>query len=74
MSYGLGRNVRIEHPLKTEIYKKGYTITNFAKKSQISRRALNDIFSSKHKVRGDTIYLISQTLEMPYDKVSELCQ
>ena len=64
----------INHPLKTEIYKNGYTIESFALESGVSRFALNDIFNKKHKkVRGSTIYLISNTLQKPYEVIEELC-
>ena len=73
MSYKVGENIRIEHPLKTEIYKKGYTIKQFADLVGISRFTLNAYFTNRHIARGDTINLISKGLDIPYEKVSELC-
>ena len=74
MSYQLGHNVRYEHNLKTEIYKRGYTLSSFADMVGINRITLNRLFKAEHKVRGDTIYLISKGLEMTYEKVEKLCQ
>lgn len=64
-----------EHPLKTEIYKKGYTIKSFADVIGINRLTLNCIFKHRNKsVRGDTIYRISEGLNIPYESVERLCQ
>lgn len=73
MSYQLGRNIRHQHPLKTEIYKKGYTISNFASLSGLSRFTLNNIFKGSMP-RGDTTCLISKQLDLTYERVVELCQ
>lgn len=73
MSYKVGENIRVEHPLKTEIYKKGYTIKQFADLVGISRFTLNAYFTNRHIARGDTINLISKGLDIPYEKASELC-
>lgn len=74
MSYALGHNVRYEHPLKTEIYKRGYTITSFADKVGISRFTLTDAFTGRHKLRGDTMSWIAEALNEPYEEVERLCQ
>lgn len=73
MSYRIGANNRVNHPLKTEIYKKGLTVSQFADLNDLNRWTLNRIFKGAVP-RGDTIYLISKGLEMPYEKVEELCQ
>lgn len=73
MSYKLGGNIRIQHPLKTEIYKNGYTISSFADKACVNRWTLNSIFKGA-KPRGDTIYNIAKGLDLPYEKVDKLCQ
>lgn len=73
MSYGIGKNIRITHPLKTEIYKRGYNIKQFAEKADITRWTLNHIFNGNNP-RGDTIYQISKGLDVSYEKVSELCK
>lgn len=74
MSYKLGKNIRIEHPLKTEIYKHGYNITEFADIIGIDRWTLWHVFKNKSMPRGDTVYMIAKGLEIPYEKVIELCQ
>ena len=74
MSYATGKNIRYEHPLKTEIYRKGYTIKSFADRVGISRFTLNDVFTGRHKPRGDTISWIAEALNEPYEKVVEICQ
>lgn len=73
MSYRIGENVKINHPLKTEIYKKGLTVSQFADINGFNRITLNRIFKGAVP-RGDTIYLISKGLEMPYEEVERLCQ
>lgn len=73
MSYGIGKNIRITHPLKKEIYKRGYTIIEFAELSNINRWTLNNIFKG-NVPRGDTIYQISKGLKTPYEEVEGLCQ
>ena len=73
MSYQLGRNIRYEHPLKTEIYKKGYTICSFADEIGINRATLNNIFTNQNRVRGDTINLIAQGLNTSYERIQKLC-
>lgn len=72
MSYRIGKNVRITHPLKTEIYKRGINVSQFADMCDITRWTLNRIFKGAAP-RGDTIYLISKGLEMPYEEVEKLC-
>ena len=62
-----------KHPLKTEIYKNGYNISQFAQKCGISRFTLNDAFTGRHRLRGDTICLIAEGLEKPYEEVERLC-
>ena len=72
MSYSLGHNVRVEHKLKTEIYKRGYTIGEFANEIGINRWTLNHIFKGSVP-RGDTVYHISQGLKITYEEAKELC-
>lgn len=63
------------HPLKTEIYKQGYTMEGFCEKIGIHRHTLLELFARRTKcLRGDTICLVSKGLKMPYEKVAELCQ
>lgn len=66
---------KIDHPLKREIYKKGFTLEEFANVCEISRWTLNNIFVRKkvNKTRGSTIYIISKALELPYEKVEVMC-
>lgn len=68
------RKIIYEHPLKNEIYKKGYTLYSFADEVGINRSTLNSIFKHENKTRGDTIYLIAKGLNISYEKVSELCK
>ena len=74
MSYNVGQYIKHEHPLKTEIYKKGFTISSFASRVGVDRWTLGNIFKNKSMPRGDTINLIANGLEMPYEKVSRLCK
>ena len=70
----MSKKAKYPHPLKREIYKQGYTIENFALESGVSRFTLNDIFKDKQKrVRGTTIYLISNALNKPYEDIEKLC-
>lgn len=62
------------HKLKSEIYKKGYNIAQFARVAQIDRKTLYALFEGKtHKLRGDVITLISGALKVDYEKAEELC-
>ena len=72
MSYSIGKNIRNAHPLKTEIYKRGYTIQDFANECGISRFTLNRIFKDL-KPRGDTINLISKELGISYERIEKIC-
>ena len=64
-----------KHPLKDEIYKRGFTIERFCLESDITKDTMYNIFKGKtKKVRGSTIYLMAQTLGLPYERVEELCQ
>ena len=73
MSYKVGENIRIEHPLKTEIYKKGYTIKSFSDLCGLNRNTFNQIFKGS-KPRGDTVYIISNQLGLSYERIIKLCQ
>lgn len=58
--------------LKDEIYSRGYTLENFAEECGLSRFTINKIINRNQKVRGTTIYLIAETLDMPYEKVKDI--
>lgn len=74
MPYKLGKYVKLEHPLKTEIYKRGFTLSQFSKVSGVSLKCLNSIFTREFKTtRGDTIYCLAKGLGMEYDEVQKLC-
>ena len=75
MSYQLGKNVRYQHPLKDEIYKKGYTIEAFANECEISKDTLYNIFKgSTRNISWFVLNAISDKLGMPYDETKELCK
>lgn len=60
--------------LKDEIYKRGYTLIEFCNKAKISRFTLMSFFKGRNKkLRGDTIYLISVALDVPYETVVDWC-
>ena len=71
--YPIGHNIQYPHTLKDEIYKRGYTINSFAERVGISRYTLNNIFTGRHKPRGDTMSWIAQALDLPYERVVEIC-
>lgn len=67
-------HTRNQHELKKLIYKKGYTISQFAKESGVSNWTLNAIFRHKFKqTRGDTIYCLAKTMNMPYEEMEVMC-
>lgn len=75
MSYSLGQNIRYHHPLKDEIYKKGYSLFQFSLECDIATKTLYNIFNGKtKKVRKATIELMSSVLGIPQSEVRELCQ
>lgn len=75
MSYQLGKNVRYQHPLKDEIYKKGYTIEAFANECEISKDTLYNIFKgSTRNISWFVLNVISENLEISLDKTKELCK
>jgi transcriptional regulator with XRE-family HTH domain len=74
MSYQLGKNIIYDHPLKREIYKQGYTVEAFADKCGLHRKTIIDICKKQTRTRGDTIFLLSKGLNMPYEKVEKLCR
>ena len=58
------------HPLEDLIYKKGFTIRKCAKTAGIDRTTLHKLFNgTTKKLRPDTIYIISEKLNEPYEKV-----
>lgn len=74
MSYSLGQNIRYHHPLKDEIYKKGYSLFQFSLECDIATKTLYNIFNLKTKrVRKSTIELMSEVLGMSTREVRLLC-
>ena len=63
-----------DHPLKREIYKKGFTIESFADYIGINRATIFNMCKKICRTRGETIYLISEGLGMPYERVEQLCR
>lgn len=72
--YALGKNVRYKHPLKTEIYKRGFTISKFADKAQLTRHTLMTIFQRKSQGTRTTKRLIAEALEVPIATVEKLIE
>lgn len=60
--------------LRDEIYKRGHTIESFSSITGLSRWTIMMVCNKKTKPRGDTIYLIAEGLNMPYDKVKRMIE
>ncbi len=65
---------KLEHPLKKAIYEHNMTIDSFCSVSGLAYSTLYNIFIGKANVRGDTINLIANTLNISFDEASSLCQ
>ncbi len=66
--------MRYDSQLKREIYKKGYTIEEFANKTGISRHTIYNIEKKKHKTRDVIVECIADGLQIPYRRANEICQ
>lgn len=73
MSYQIGKNIRLQNKLKDEIYKRGYTIKEFADRVQINRLTMNYWFRGQQKPSRYCIQVMADELNMPYKKVERLC-
>lgn len=63
----------MRNKLKREIYKKGFTVEEFAKAAGMSAAGLFQIFSGKYKtVKGYTIYNIAKAMDITYDEAEAL--
>ena len=67
----MDREPRVEmHPLQELIYKKGYTLTEFADICGISRQSFYSLFSGRTKsMRTEYQHRISENLHEPFEKI-----
>ena len=66
--------VHHRHPLRTEIYRQGWGMKEFAAHVGIDYCTLRNIFIGKTHTREDTINWIAMALDLPYERVEELCR
>lgn len=63
------------HPLKREIYRKGYSIREFAMKADLDKVTLYKIFRGETKMATPkTMYKIADKLNIPYERVVSLVE
>ena len=60
--------------LLDEIYKRGYNINTFSDKIGICRQTIWACCKGINKTRGDTIYLIANELQLPYETVKQMIE
>ena len=70
--YQIGHNIRVPHPLKDEIYKRGMTLKECADRSELSVYTVQNIIVGRAIPKRDTVERIAKTLDMPFSKVWEL--
>ena len=61
--------------LKDLIYKKGFNMYSIAEKAGIAREGLYMYFNEpKRKLRKDTMQLIAESLNVPYERIEKIVE